>query len=247
MISFQIFEKLLINNLNIMKTKSLLMFKYSCMLGVLLLFKTVVFCQDTTQTVTDIDGNVYHTVKIGTQTWMVEDLKVTKYNSGMPIQNITDSKTWCYDISGAFSWYNNDPSNKSAFGALYNWYAVNKGNLAPKGWHIPTVEEWQILFDYLGGTKIAGGKMKASGTSFWQAPNKGADNSSGFTAIPGGIRAGNEGGMDFSFIGNRNCWWTSTKSNLLQARYIGVMFNSPKAFDLSASKNFGFAVRCIKD
>ena len=209
----------------------------------LTLNSSYLFGQENNKKVIDVDGNEYSTVIIGTQTWMVEDLKVTKYNSGAPIQGKNNVAGWEDDLSGAYCWYNSDISNKT-YGALYNWYAVNTGNLAPKGWHVPSKEEWQILIDYLGGKKVAGGKLKAEGTSFWPKPNKGADNSSGFTAIPGGQRFddGSYGSLpDWKF------WWTATKSNLLQARYFGLFFNTSTVFDGAKIKNHGFSVRCIKD
>lgn len=214
------------------------------LLLVLLISTFMTYGQEASETVTDVDGNVYNTIKIGTQTWMLENLKTTKYNSGAPIQKIIDVEKWKFDISGSFDWYNNDESNKAIYGALYNWAAVKKGNLAPKGWHIPSVEEWQVLIDYLGGKKIAGGKLKVQGIDFWDSPNKGADNSSGFKAVASGVKS-TEG--SFSFVGNRTLFWTSTSSNLLQAKSITLMFNSPKTTVFSISKNYGCSIRCIKD
>ena len=104
-------------------------------------------------TVTDIDGNVYHTVTIGTQTWMVENLKTTKYRNGNPINNITDNANWAAFSMGAYCWYNNDAATyKETYGALYNWYAVADGrNIAPLGWHIPSDSEFLTLRIFVGG------------------------------------------------------------------------------------------------
>jgi len=204
----------------------------------------IIYSQETNETITDIDGNVYKTIKIGTQTWMLENLKTTKYNSGAPIQKLMDVEKWQFDISGAYAWYNDDESNKDIYGALYNWAAVKKGNLAPKGWHIPSIEEWQVMIDFLGGEKIAGGKLKDLGTDFWDSPNKGADNSSGFKAVATGCKS-KEG--SYLLVGNRSLFWSSTSSNLLQAKSITLIFNSPKASVFATSKNYGCAIRCIKD
>jgi len=103
----------------------------------------------------DIDGNVYHTVIIGTQIWMVENLKTTKYNDGTSIANVTDNVEWIGLTSPAYCWYNNYTSYKTQFGALYNWYAVNTGKLAPTGWHVPSHAEWTTLTNFfLGGVKV---------------------------------------------------------------------------------------------
>ena len=142
------------------------------------------------QLVTDADGNIYHIVTIGTQTWMVENLRTTKFNDGTAIPNITDNKTWQgLNSPGVCSYDNTSNYNMiNTYGLLYNWYSVNTAKLAPKGWHVPTDAEWKTLTEYLGGNSVAGGKLKEVGTTHWYSPNTGADNSSGFTALPGGYR-----------------------------------------------------------
>src|SRR5665647_3709784 len=114
----------------------------------------------TSGTVTDIDGNVYHTVTIGTQVWMVENLKTTKYRNGDPIPNVTDNIAWGALTTGAYCNYNNDTNNSITYGRLYNWYAANNRNIAPSGWHVPTVAEWTILITYVGGKSVGGDKLK---------------------------------------------------------------------------------------
>ncbi len=156
-------------------------------------------------TVTDIDGNVYHTVTIGTQVWLVENLKTTRYNDGTSIPLVTDSAAWSNADTSAYCWYNNDIANKNTYGALYNWFTVNTGKLAIAGWHIPTDAEWTTLTDYLGGESIAGGKLKETGTTHWRSPNAGATNESGFTALPGGHRDVNG---TFSAMGDDGFWWS---------------------------------------
>ncbi len=107
-------------------------------------------------TVTDIDGNVYRTVKIGTQVWMAENLKTTKYRNGDPIANVTNGASWKALTTGAYCWYNNDAENKVTYGGLYNWFVVaDSRKIAPTGWHVPTDAEWTVLTDFLGGLKVA--------------------------------------------------------------------------------------------
>ena len=165
-----------------------------------------------TQDVTDIDSNVYHAVTIGTQTWMVENLKEITYNDGTPIELITNLLTWSAITTAGYCWYNNNADNKDTYGALYNGYAVNTGKLCPIGWHVPTNDEWTILTTYLGGVNAAGNKLRETGTAHWIEPNADATNESGFTALPGGDR-GTHGGFStlngFSGLGGHGSWWSS--------------------------------------
>lgn len=139
-------------------------------------------------TVTDVDGNVYQTIGIGSQFWIAENLKTTKYNDGTSIPLVTDNRDWSLLFTPAYCWYNNDEiNNKITYGALYNWYTLNTGKLCPSGWHVPNNTEWAVLASYLGGPEVAGGKMKVPGTDYWNSPNTGATNSSGFSAFPGGL------------------------------------------------------------
>lgn len=195
-------------------------------------------------TVTDIDGNVYQTVTIGTQTWMVENLKTTKYNDGTSIPLITDSYQWTNLSTGAYCWTNNDINNKALYGALYNFYTASSGKLAPVGWHIPTEIDWITLTSYLGGILVAGGEIKETGTVHWTSANVGATNNSGFTALPGGYRSPISG--DYINFGTRAVFWGSTESNSLGGRYI--MEDTSTKIDYGYySKNYGFSIRCIKD
>lgn len=169
--------------------------------------------------VKDIDGNVYHSVKIGTQVWMVENLKVTHYRNGDPIAHITDTLAWINLKTPAYCDYRNGPINSLTYGRLYNWYAVSDSrNIAPKGWHVPSNAEWQTLMLFLDPNAIlkddiesltAGGKLKESGTAHWFYPNVGASNESGFTALPGGVQFGGT----YAHEGIFGYWWTSTMIN----------------------------------
>lgn len=202
-------------------------------------------------TVTDIDGNIYITVKIGAQWWMAENLKVTHYRSGQAIPNVTDTLEWVNLSSSAYCNYDNDVNNVTTYGRLYNWYALDDNrNIAPAGWHVPTDAEWQILVDYLGGDAVAGGKMKATGTvqsgdGLWYGPNEGATNESGFSALPGGYRSSNDGNC-YELVGGAY-FWSATEGGSdyawrrgLAYYYSGVHRNYP-------DKRRGFSVRCVRD
>jgi uncharacterized protein (TIGR02145 family) len=198
-----------------------------------------------TGVVTDVDGNVYRTVRIGNQVWMVENLRVTRYSDSTPIPHVTNSITWIDLSSGAYCSYANDSGNVTTYGRLYNWFAVTDSpSIAPEGWRVPTDEDWQTLVDYLGGSSVAGGKLKEAGTTHWDSPNTGATNESGFTALPGGHRSYH--GI-FNYLGFTAYFWSSTDSNSSYAwarllnRYHSLVvrdyFNKPD----------GFSVRCVRD
>jgi len=190
--------------------------------------------ETTGEVVTDIEGNSYETVTIGTQVWMSENLKTTKYNDGGAIPIIMDNTAWANDINGAYSWYNNDEGNfKATYGALYNKYAVNTNKLCPTGWHIPQPADWTILVNFVGGSTVAGGELKEAGFTHWKDPNWNATNSSGFTALPGGYRAIDGKFKDAYFSGY--WWWLNLNY------YVGYSISG--TYDPA----MGLSVRCIKD
>ena len=194
--------------------------------------------------VTDIDGNVYNTVTIGSQVWMVENLKTTRYTDGTSIDLITDNTEWSNANTPAYCWNDNDIRNKDTYGALYNWYAVNTGKLCPTGWHSPTDTELTALSDYLGGDAIAGGKLKEMGTNHWANPNEGANNESGFTALPAGYRSWNG---NFNLAGTYTCIWSSSELNDLEAWFREIYGWKPNFTRSEDVKEYGFSVRCVKD
>ena len=210
---------------------------------------------DSTGTITDIDGNVYKTVKIGDQWWMAENLKVTHYNNNDSIPNVTDNSEWRTLTSGAYCNYDNDSSYVNTYGRLYNWHAVDDNrNLAPAGWHVPSDDEWKQLEMYLGMTQSMvnatgwrgsdeGGKMKEADTTRWRSPNTGATNASGFTALPGGDRY--EGA--FIAISQYGYWWSATEAQTPTAwdRFIG--FGRADVARHDVFKYTGYSVRCVKD
>lgn len=196
--------------------------------------------------VTDIEGNIYKTVRIGTQTWMAENLKTTLYNDGTPIPNVTDNSAWITIVTPAYCWHNNMIENKNLIGAHYNWYAVNTGKLCPAGWHVPSDNEWKTFTDYLGGLDVTGGKIKETGLVHWEEPNIGATNSSGFTALPAGQRRGDDG--TFTGLGLYDGWWSSTEYNSIKSWYRSIATINTEVFRSSGSVNqTGISIRCIKD
>lgn len=199
-----------------------------------------------TGTVTDIDGNVYQTVIIGTQEWMAENLKVTHYRNGDAIPNVTENSQWASHTTGAYCWYDNDISWKDDYGALYNWYTVlDNRNLCPAGWHAPTEAEWIILTNYLGGEEFAGGKMKSTQTApdahpRWELPNTGATNESSFSGLPGGYRdySGQFGDLGWSgyFSGSYDAW--------LRVPYY---YSSSVYRTNYGHEQNGYSLRCLRD
>ena len=198
-----------------------------------------------TPNVVDVDGNIYHAVTIGPHVWMVENLKTTRYNDGSAIPLDTNGGTWGGLTTGAYCWYNNDSaSNKNTYGALYNWYAVNAGNLAPAGWHVATDTEWTTLTTFLGGASVAGGALKSTGTTYWQSPNTGATNSSGFSALPGGLR--NPNGA-FSFIGSGGYWWSATADIGTDAWSNYLYYNTANIGPGGSDEAYGMSLRCVRN
>jgi uncharacterized protein (TIGR02145 family) len=197
------------------------------------------------QTVSDVDSNTYNIVTIGTQIWMKENLKTTKYNDGTAIPNIKGATEW-YNTNSGYSWYDNDAATyKNTYGALYNWYTVHPGKLCPTGWHVPDTAEWTTLINYLEGEAVAGGKLKESGTTHWENPNT-ADNSSYFTALPGGWH--DHADPLFRGIGINGKWWSSMESSDLSAYYINLYSNDIGIYlGSDFVKTDALSIRCLKD
>ena len=190
--------------------------------------------------VTDIDGNLYNSVIIGTQEWTKENLNVSKYSDGTVIPQVTDLTQWAALTTGAWSYYNNDPANGAIYGKLYNWYAVmgiyNSNSLttpslrkqfAPTGWHVPTISEWTSLIDHLGGNTVAGSKMKETGTLHWQddfGNNLYATNASGFNALPGGhiCNCSSIPTFNYFYVGNATAFWSASEVGNSQMLFLAV-------------------------
>jgi uncharacterized protein (TIGR02145 family) len=184
-------------------------------------------------------------ILIGTQTWQCKNLNVDTYRNGDTIPQVTDPVEWSNLTTGAWCYYDNDPSTEAVYGKLYNWYAVNDPRgIAPTGYHVPTDTEWTTLQTFLGGNPGAGGKLKEIGTSHWQAPNAGATDQYGFTALPGGTRAvfGDFGGLNM--VGY---WWTASQTTTSNAWMRGVSFNNSNLYRDNFDKLIGYSIRLMKD
>jgi uncharacterized protein (TIGR02145 family) len=202
-------------------------------------------CQQ--NTVRDIEGNRYRTIEIGDQLWMAENLKTTRYNDGTPIPNVTGYEDWAALETAAYCWYNNDSTHASKYGALYNWYVVESGEVCPEGWHVPTNEDWNKLSALTEEPFQAAGHLKAAGTDHWRSPNSGASNTTGFTALPGGYRSYNG---TFNLLRASGYWWSSTE---------GIYYGAPRVIFRTmqhdntgfhqdiCEKNNGFSIRCLKN
>jgi uncharacterized protein (TIGR02145 family) len=201
-----------------------------------------------TNTVSDIDGNTYNTVLIGTQCWTKENLKVTKYNNNDPIPDSTNS-TWGTVAIGALTEYIGVgvPAGGyvGTYGYLYDWYVVNDSRkLCPSGWHVPTDAEWTNLSTYLGGESVAGGKMKVMGTTLWNTQSVGTDNSSVFSALPGGYRDSNG---DFNDIRYYAFFWSAKDNPSGSAWFRSLDYNLGSLYRGGSPKKYGFSVRCLRD
>jgi len=206
---------------------------------------------------TDIDGNVYKTVKIGEQVWMAENLKVTHYRNGEPIPNVTGYTEWANLTSGAYCYYDNNPSYAEVYGALYNWYTVNDNrNIAPAGWHAPTDEEWKQLEIFLGMSQAdveksctsrgtnEGNKLKECGFTHWDSANASATNESGFTALPGGNREWHGGYNNFGY---HAFFWCST-TTIVEYSWNRYLFSGyPNIVRQTRPNQTDFSVRLLRD
>jgi len=188
------------------------------------------------QTVTDYDGNVYQTLTIGEQVWMKENLKSLHYANGSPINEVLA--------------YNNDNNLADTYGRLYTWDAAMKNStlekaqgVCPNGWHLPSHNEWMALAQQLGGTNVAGGKLKETGTTHWNSPNTGATNSSGFTVLP----SGEYDNTQFQLLNEYAVLWSSTQTSTQWAMYFYLAYNDKELHPAEYEKGFYYSVRCVKN
>ena len=206
--------------------------------------------------VTDIDGNIYNTVKIGNQIWMAENLKTTKFNDGTPIPQVTDSTAWSNLTTPGYCWNNNDESGyKNVYGALYNEYVTGTigKNVCPVGWNLPdgrtdwktlilTIDPESIIMDpiymNLVYSIIAAKKLKEAGTKHWLSPND-ANNETGFTGLPAGMRTRNG---SFIEVGSNGFWWSGFTTSVSVFNLTNYVY-----CNIDVSFQDGFSIRCIKD
>ena len=211
----------------------------------------------------DYDGNSYNTIEIGNQIWMKENLKVTHYPDGTPIPHITDNTAW-EDLGDnndddAYCFYNNNQNGEAnTYGALYTWSAAMGDNAlscntnpsgvqgaCPDGWHLPSNSEFSELISFLGGRMVSGGKMKEEGTSHWNSPNTGADNSSGFTGLPSGYRSYSDNGFDK--LGEKGFFWSSAEYDGSRGYMHCLRYNYVQGVESDNKKSAGHSVRCVKN
>lgn len=213
---------------------------------------------DESLTVTDYDGNIYPTVQIGDQIWMAENLKTTHYADGSVIQLVESSTDWenLTATEKAYCFYENNTEYGNKYGALYTWSAAMNGTsssnlnpsniqgVCPDGWHLPSDSEWTEMTEYLGGSEVAGGKLKESGTENWNYPNTGATEIIGFNALPSGDR--NTSGT-FYYLGEECLFWTSTANENDDAWHRGLNYNSSEIVRYNPRRKNGYSVRCVKN
>jgi uncharacterized protein (TIGR02145 family) len=205
---------------------------------------------DCPASVMDVDGRMYPAVQIGAQCWMAENLEVEHYNNGSPIPGGLSNGDWESTPDGAFAVYDDNPSNKSTYGLLYNWHALaDPRGLCPSGWSIPTDAAWDDLIAHLDGALLAGGAMKTTGTldagtGLWRAPNAEASNSSGFSGIPGGYRASNG---NYNVQDALGAWWSADEATANLAFFRLLFFANGEAERNAFNKQNGFSIRCLKD
>ncbi len=235
------------------------------LIGFILLLTNSCQKDDESSEIKDQDGNVYTSVTVGTQVWLVENLNTTKYKDGATIPLVTGDTEWGNLSTPGYCWvFNNQAAYGTIYGALYNWYAVNTGKLCPAGWHVPTDAEWTTLENYLiangfnydettTGNKIA---KSMAGTTQWSSSNTTGSigstdytskrNSSGFAALPGGFRQ-SSGSFPMVFGASEAYFWSSTENGADYARARYLLFNYVDLRKGSHYKTSGFSVRCIKD
>lgn len=205
--------------------------------------------------VTDIDGNNYSTVIIGDQEWMSENLRVIRYNNGDSIPNVTTDGAWNALTTGGFCWYNNDNQYDLVYGKLYNWFTIDDSRgVCPTGWRVPSDSDWSTLINFLDNSSdstvngiestVAGGMLKETGLTYWDSPNTGATNSSGFSARSAGSRGFSA--FDPTF-GTHALWWSTDEGQGWEGRSRWVIFDSANSGRGLNTKESGFSVRCLQD
>jgi len=196
--------------------------------------------------VTDLDGNTYQTTRIGNQEWMTENLRVTKYNDGELIDEITNDGIWGFLTEGAWCWYMNNNNYEQTYGKLYNWWAIDDSNgICPEGWHVPSKSEFDKIGSFYGYAEAAGAMKNTTG---WEQPNEGATNISKFSALPGGHRFNSDG--TYFYKGESAIFWTRTtvfNGGGVTARYLILRYNNDNFQYSALRKSSGYSCRCLRD
>lgn len=207
---------------------------------------------------TDLDGNHYRTVKIGDKCWMADNLRTTSFSDGTIISNYPVEADWRTTSTAAWVYYGNQSSNDDDYGKIYNWFAVTDSRgICPAGWNVPGDDDWKSMEQAIGmanddadGTgwrgnkENVGGKLKTTGTEFWETPNEGASNESGFSGMPSGLRYPDG---RFVSLGRSAFYWTSTWHSISEAYGRAIVFSRGEVSRGIYRKDFGFSVRCILD
>jgi uncharacterized protein (TIGR02145 family) len=198
------------------------------------------------QNVKDIDGNEYQTVKIGAQTWIKENLKVTHYNNGDKIATTTDTLNLFNELNPKYQWaYGGQENSAVVYGRLYTWYAVaDDRKVCPAGWHVPTVEEWSVLVKNSGGSSKATYQLREAGNTHWIQSDSLVNNLSGFTALPSGERSYN--GV-YKGLGEYCRWWSANASETVTCNILYLPFELGYPVPMFKQDSYGLAVRCLKD
>jgi uncharacterized protein (TIGR02145 family) len=188
------------------------------------------------------------TVTIGTQVWSAKNLNISTFRNGDPIPHAKTNEEWVKagkNEQPAWCYYNNDPANGAKYGKLYNWFAVNDPRgLAPKGWHIPSDDEWELLTDFLGGQLVSGIKMKS--ISGWSADGANGQNTSGFSGLPSGFRSTFRESGKFIGVGSMVYFWSSTETHPNFANNLLISSGASIRY-FNELKSFGLSVRCVRD
>ena len=216
--------------------------------------------EEITGSVTDIDGNVYTTVKIGNQWWTAENLRTTHYQNGDEIPNVIDGDEWRNLISGAYGIYEHEPDNAPIYGLHYNYFAASDGRgICPEGWHVPSDEEWMVLEEHLGMShderdsygwrgSDEGGKLKKPDLDRWEGPLIDASNETGFSALPSGGRASDTGFQgQFWYQKEHLAAWSSDEYSDAHAIFRTIEHDQPGIQRQHYNKQNGFSIRCIQD
>ncbi len=192
--------------------------------------------------INDVDGNLYHQIAIGNQIWLDKNLQVTRFNNGEMIPLIAENKEWSNLTAPGYCFYQNKKENATSFGVLYNWYVIDKGNICPVGWHVPSDAEWTDLSTFLGGDLIAGSQIKSK--TGWNLKGNGSDTLR-FQALPSGVRF--IGSANYSNDGTCAVWWSATEGDVTDAWFRKTNYYHPSLLRYSTNKAHGFSIRCLKD